>query len=94
MQNHLLGIHQELNELSDELGAPRAWVVCPHCGAQGWRLPPHGIAKACPIVKSMTDSVGLKFDAERNFTITSRQQMERFTQLFEEQAREEEGEEE
>jgi hypothetical protein len=33
----------------------------------------------------MVDSVGLKFDAERNLVIGSRQQMEAITRLFNQQ---------
>jgi hypothetical protein len=65
-----------VNQAADELGVPEQWVVCPLCGKQAWRLPPHGYAEPCPIVVDMAEAAGLKFDAERNAMIRVGQQME------------------
>jgi hypothetical protein len=55
----------EWNELADEIGAPREWVACPNCGAQGWRLPPHRIFEPCPLVVQCAEQLGLVWDAAR-----------------------------
>jgi hypothetical protein len=93
-KNFLLGRNHAMNDVGDQLGAPRIWVVCPHCGAQDWRVPPHGIGEPCPLVKSLSDSFGLKFDAERMATLRSGHQMEQVSRLFEQQFLQPEEEEE
>lgn len=57
---------RKLNSIADQYELPDLWIYCPMCGAQGWRLPPHGILEPCPMVKEMYESAGLKFDAERS----------------------------
>jgi len=54
---------------------PRAWVVCPSCGEQGWVLPPHGI-DPCPLVIQAAQDLGLKFDAERMAAVRAGVSME------------------
>ena len=56
---------KKLDGISDELGLPHEFVVCPLCGMQGWRLPPHGYGTPCPIAEEMYEAAGLKLDAER-----------------------------
>lgn len=59
----------DLNEACDEMDVPRGWIVCPICGAQGWRLPPHGYGEACPMAVGMYEAAGMKLDAERSTAI-------------------------
>lgn len=73
-----------INAIADRLGAPDEYVVCPHCGAQDWRVPPHGLGEPCPVVEKMADSAGLKFDAERMNTIRAGHQMETLQRFLEE----------
>lgn len=80
----LIGRDYKTNELADRWGCPRIWVTCVHCGAQRWRLPPHNM-NPCPLVKQMADSAGMKFDAERNLSIRSGQQLEQVSRFFEQQ---------
>ena len=90
--NRLRGLDPEWNELADRMGAPYDYIVCPHCGAQRWRLPPHNLSP-CPLVERMSESFGLKFDAERNQTIVASQHLvavSRFMQEEMERRREEE----
>lgn len=57
---------ERLNTIADQFGLPDQWIHCPMCGAQGWRLPPHGIIEPCPVAREMFESAGLKMDAERS----------------------------
>lgn len=59
---------RELDRKADALGLPRVWVVCPHCGEQWWRLPPHGF-EPCPIATALADAMGIKIDADRSAAI-------------------------
>lgn len=59
---------RELNRNADAFALPREWVVCPHCGAQSWRLPPHAL-EPCPIVVQLSDAMGIKIDADRSAAI-------------------------
>lgn len=68
--------------LCDAMGAPRAWVVCPHCGAQDWRLPPHALQEPCPLVQETAQSLGLRFDAERMTALRTGTHLEAATQAM------------
>lgn len=60
-----LGKHYvERNAMAEEWGLTKQWIVCPHCGAQTWVLPPHG-HDPCPLVLETVEQLGMKFDAER-----------------------------
>ena len=80
-----------MDKQCDEFGLPRQWIVCPNCGAQSWRLPPHGF-ESCPIVIQMAESAGMKFDAERSSALRLGVHMEEMTRAVR-QMQEEEDEE-
>ena len=63
------------NVIARSSKVPRAWVVCPSCGEQGWVLPPHGI-DPCPLVIQAAQDLGLKFDAERMAAVRAGVSME------------------
>jgi hypothetical protein len=81
-----------LDRLADAFALPRQWIVCGHCGAWGWRVPPHGFTEPCPLVIQMTETAGLKFDAERSTTIRAGIQMEEITRALRNMTGEEEDE--
>lgn len=85
---------QPLMRLADEMGWPKQWLICQHCGEHGWRVPPH-IFDPCPLVVETMEAAGLKMDAERNQAIQSgvamRDQLDLFRQWL---GREMQGEEE
>ena len=72
----VLDFYGKINLLADSLGWPDEWIICPHCSAYSWRLPPH-VFEACPILVEMTQSAGLKMDAERTAAIRSGITMEK-----------------
>lgn len=78
----------QMDALADTFALPRQWIVCPHCGQQSWRLPPHAF-EPCPVVSSMAETAGLKFDAERSSAVRMGVHMEEMTralrQMFEEE---------
>jgi hypothetical protein len=77
----------EFNDVTDELGFPREFVICPHCSAQSWRLPPHG-SGPCPLVVQMAEQLGMRFDAERMQAIRMGVHMEESTKALREFLRE------
>lgn len=74
---------REFNQLGDDVGWPRAWVVCPHCGKQSWRVPPHGV-EPCPIVAQTAEQLGMRFDAERMAAVRSGVHLEEATRALRE----------
>jgi hypothetical protein len=82
------GPYQELvegfrptNELADGMGWPSQWLVCGHCGAWSWRLPPHTF-DPCPLVVEAAQSQGMKMDAERSMAIRAGINFEKQAQAF------------
>lgn len=69
------------DEVGDRFRLPREWIHCAHCGAYAWRLPPHGL-DPCPLVVEITESAGLKLDAERSTAIRSGVQIEELSRLL------------
>jgi hypothetical protein len=67
--------------LAEEMGWPKQWLVCDHCGEYSWCFPPH-IFDPCPMVVETVKAAGLKMDTERNQMISSgimlREQMDQF----------------
>ena len=89
-------LRSHLETLADRLTRVRirrGWVVCPHCGAQAWREPPHGYSKPCPLLQQITDSTTLKLDAERNLAIRTGQHMELASKIMEQHVGEEDDDE-
>ena len=70
--------------LANSLGLPRQWIVCPSCGQQGWRFPPHQF-DPCPLVLQMAEVTGLKFDAERATSVRMGVHMEELTRMMRQQ---------
>ena len=54
----------QLIRLADGYGYPHRWIVCEFCGAHSWQFPPH-MADGCPLVTDISQSAGLRMDAER-----------------------------
>ncbi len=81
-----------LDDLADNFALPRAWVVCAHCGAMSWRLPPHEIGQPCPYVAGMAEVTGLKFDAERSTAVRAGVQIEEMTRALRQMVEPEEEE--
>jgi hypothetical protein len=71
---------RERDAFADIMRYPHIWLVCPFCGAQSYRLPPHA-QNPCPVAESQ----GLKLDAERNAAVRMGQQMEEATRFIREQ---------
>ena len=71
----------EMDRTCDSFGLPRQWIVCPHCGQQSWRLPPHGF-DPCPIIQAVAETAGMKFEAERSTSIRAGVQMEEMTRAL------------
>lgn len=82
-----------MNILSDAMKLPYTMIICDHCGAAGWRYPPH-FQEPCPLVVAISESAGLKIDAERQTTIRAGIQMEEAFRLLREMHGMEEEEEE
>ncbi len=82
----------ELDATCDTWGLPRQWIVCPHCGQQSWRLPPHGF-EPCPIVAAMAELGGMKLEADRSTSIRAGVQMEEMTRALRLMVEDEEDEE-
>lgn len=74
--------------LADEMGWPKVWLTCDHCGEYAWRVPPH-IFDPCPFVVETIEAAGLKMDAERNQAIQAgvmmRDQLEAFRKWMDRQ---------
>lgn len=91
----VLELYGPINKLADVLGWPKDWIVCPHCSAHSWRIPPHTF-DPCPLIVEMSESAGLKMDAERSTAIragvTMERQMEALQQLLASTYEEEEDE--
>ena len=83
---------RELEALADSFALPREWIVCPHCGSYGWRVPPHGFNEPCPVVMSMSEVAGLKFDAERSSAVRLGVHMEEMTRALRQMTEEEDEE--
>ena len=75
--------YKYLDSLAARIGFPKAMYVCDHCGAAGWRMPPH-MFEPCPIVLAMSEAAGLKIDAERATTIKAGIQMEEAFRMLQE----------
>lgn len=73
--------------LSDEAGIPDGWVECSHCGAWGWRWPPHGMDEACPLVAGVYEAMAAKTDAERMMAVRGGIQMDSMREIMEEHFR-------
>ena len=75
-----------LMAMANALGYPEEWIVCDHCGAYGWRIPPH-VYDPCPLVVQTVEAAGLKMDTERNQTIAAglamREHLEHFQKWME-----------
>lgn len=67
--SEFLALWEQIVATADLLGLPDQWVLCPMCGSQSWRFPPHGIGEPCPIAKEMMDAAGMKLEAERSTAI-------------------------
>lgn len=80
-------IFDEQNALADAAGLPQEYILCPHCGAQDWRMPPHGFQEGCPIVTETARSFGMKLDAERNLTARAGMQGENLNEMLEKMLR-------
>ena len=65
----------ELESTADLADLPREWLICPSCSQFGWRFPPHSF-QSCPLVVSMAEAAGLKFDAERMAAVKAGVQFE------------------
>lgn len=74
----------EWDKIGDRFRLPREWVHCTHCGAYSWRIPPHAL-DPCPLVVEMSESAGLKMDAERTTAIKSGVQLEEFMRMMQQQ---------
>lgn len=74
---------QGIHDLADAAGVPWQFIVCQYCGAQSWRLPPHGLDEPCPIVVDTHEAMQLKADAERSLAVRSGVQMERMQEFLE-----------
>lgn len=70
-----------LDELADDLVLPPDWLVCPICGEQSWRFPPH-MLDPCPLAIQMAEAQGLKLDAERMMALRTGVHMERLGLLM------------
>lgn len=76
------------DDLADSFDLPREWVVCSHCGQQGWRFPPHQF-DPCPLVLQMAEVAGLKYDAERATSVRMGVHMEELTRMMRQQMEDE-----
>lgn len=83
----------QLGELSDAMGWPAEWIICPACAQHSWRLPPH-IFNPCPLLSQTADSMGLKLDAERMTAVRSGTAVERQLEMMEKLFRSQFGEDE
>lgn len=72
---------ESLNNMARKLGLPKVMYICEHCGGSGWRYPPH-LFEPCPIMLAISESAGLKLDAERSATIKAGIQMEKITEMM------------
>lgn len=81
-----------VDDMADSFALPRQWIVCAHCGAWGWRVPPHGFVEPCPMITQVAEATGLKFDAERSATIRAGVQFEEMTRALRQMTGEEEDE--
>ena len=78
---HVLRVLAPDSEVSIRMRFPDEWIVCQFCGEAGWGTHPHyGIP--CPIVATMTESAGLKMDAERSTAARMGLQMEEATRMI------------
>lgn len=68
---------------ADAWGLPRQWIVCPHCGQQSWRIPPH-VFEPCPLVTQTAESLGMRFEAERSTALRGGVHIEELTRLMRE----------
>ena len=66
---------------AEELGLPKEWRVCAHCGEQSWRFPPH-LLNPCPFVVEMAEAAGMKMDAERMQAVRAGVNIEAITGLI------------
>lgn len=81
-----------MDDMADTFGLPRQWIVCPMCGQQSWRLPPHGF-DPCPIVAAVAEATGLKADAERSTALRLGVHMEETTKALRQMMDDEEEDE-
>jgi hypothetical protein len=79
---------QAINAEPDALGLPMQWCFCHHCGAWGWRWPPHGIDKPCPVLAQSAEAFGLKTDAERMTAVRTGLHLEEVSKLMTQAMRE------
>lgn len=77
-----LRLWKQVNELPEAVGLPKQWCFCHHCGAWGWRWPPHGLNDPCPIFAGAAESFGLKTDAERMTALRSGAHLEQASKLL------------
>jgi hypothetical protein len=84
-----------LVELSEVMGWPKQWMICPACSQQSWVIPPH-LFSPCPLLEDAAGSMGLKIDAERMTAVRAGNAMERqfevLSKLFEDRLEDEEDE--
>ena len=59
----------EMTLVGRKAGLPIQWLVCQHCGAHSWVLPPHTAGQPCPLVKEHWDQVTSKMVTEQNQAI-------------------------
>lgn len=78
---------KEINAEPDAMGLPVQWCFCHHCGAWGWRWPPHGLNEPCPVISNAAESFGLKTDAERMNAVRTGLHLEQASQMLHEMMR-------
>lgn len=69
--------------MANAMGWPKQWIICPSCAAHSWRIPPH-LFDGCPVILQMSNSAGLKLDAERTHAVRAGITMERQMEILQE----------
>lgn len=77
---HMLRALAPDSEVTARLNLPNEWVVCSFCGEAGWGVHPH-YGHPCPIVAAMSESAGMKIDADRSSTIRAGLHLEEMTRI-------------
>lgn len=72
---------RQSDKTADKLGLPPEWVLCPICGQQSWRFPPHSL-DPCPLAIQVAEAQGLKFDAERMTALRTGVNLEQSMQMM------------
>jgi hypothetical protein len=83
LQRYLLPLIAPDSDLAVRVRFPNEWVVCAFCGEAGWGVHPH-YGEPCPIVTSVSQSAGLKLDADRSFVARSGVQLDEMTRVMRE----------